>query len=186
MFEMPLHPLFVHFPIVFATMIPFLGILFLIGIKRGYFNPQVWVIVVIISALYAISSLVAVDLGGDDEDIVKKVVAHAALEEHEEAGEMIPWVAGGIFLISLTPLALKYRTRLQLLTILVSALGLAPVIEAGHTGGLLVFEHGAYRAYQKKLKENSKTTAPNKINTQGIQADRHVDENSDDYENFDD
>lgn len=194
MFEMPLHPLFVHFPIVLATMIPFLAIIFLIGIKRGYFNPQVWVVVVIIAALYTISSLVAVELGEDEEDIVKKVVAHAALEEHEEAGEMIPWVAGGIFLISLTPLALKYRTRLQLLTVLVSALGLAPVIEAGHSGGLLVFEHGAPRAYRKKLKPTTDSTTPNKYikkpstgvgNSEDGKTDGHVND-SDEDENFDD
>lgn len=154
MLDLPLHPVVVHFPITLGLLLPIFSIILLVGIKKGMLNPQAWGLASFLAGLYFLTALVAVNLGEDEEETVKPYVIHEVLEEHEEAGDLIPWIAGGIFLLTLTPLALKYRTHLQILTILVSALGVAPLIDAGHSGGKLVYIYGAAAAYPSDIEED--------------------------------
>ena len=52
---------------------------------------------------YSASAFVAVELGEKDEDKVEKVVSERMIEEHEEAGEMIVWIAGTLSSSSSSP-----------------------------------------------------------------------------------
>ena len=100
-----------------------------------------------VALIYTLSALVAVQLGEADEEKVEKVISEKVIEEHEEAGELIPWLAGTLFLVSLAGFSVKYSKRAQLALIVLSLVAVVPLINAGHTGGELVYEHGASIAH---------------------------------------
>ena len=97
MFDLPLHPIAVHFPIVLGVILPVLALVIWWAIKKEYLQQKAWVLVVFLALAYGVSSFVAVELGKEDEDKVEKVVSEKVIEEHEEAGELIPWIASGLF-----------------------------------------------------------------------------------------
>lgn len=147
MFDLPLHPIVVHFPIVLGALLPVLAIVLWWGIKKWQLTPKVWALVSAMALVYSLSAVAAVQLGEVDEDKVEKVVSERVIEEHEEAGELIPWIAGTLFLVSLGGLSVRYSKKAQLGLIALSLVAVAPLIHAGHTGGELVYEHGAAIAH---------------------------------------
>ena len=147
MFDLPLHPIVVHFPIVLGTLLPFLAILLWFGIKKWQLPPKVWALVSAVALVYALSGTAAVYLGEEDEEKVEKIISEKVIEEHEEAAELIPWIAGSLFLVSLGGFTVRYQKHAQVALIVLSLVGVAPLINAGHTGGELVYEHGAAIAH---------------------------------------
>ncbi len=147
MFDLPLHPIVVHFPIALGVTLPFLAILVWWAIKKWQLPPKVWALVSAVALVYSLSAVVAVQLGEADEEKVEKVVSERVIEEHEEAAELIPWIAGTLFLVSLGGLTVKYSKQARLAVIVLSLVAVAPLINAGHTGGELVYEHGAAIAH---------------------------------------
>lgn len=147
MFDLPLHPIVVHFPIVLGTLLPFLAILLWWAIKKWQWTPKVWALVSAVALVYTLSAATAVQLGEEDEEKVEKIISEKVIEEHEEAGELIPWIAGTLFLISLGGLTVKIPKQARLAMIVLSLVAVAPLINAGHTGGELVYKHGASVAH---------------------------------------
>ena len=147
MFDLPLHPIVVHFPIVLGAQLPLLAILLWWAIKKWQWTPKVWALVSAVALAYSLSAVTAVQLGEADEEKVEKIVSEKVIEEHEEAGELIPWIAGALFLISLGSLTVKYSKQARLALIVLSLVAVAPLINAGHTGGTLVYIHGASVAH---------------------------------------
>jgi uncharacterized membrane protein len=158
MFDLPLHPLVVHFPIVLGVLLPLVGFLFWWGIKKEIVPQKVWVLVVAFAFVYSVSAIVAIELGENDEEKVEEVVSGRVIEEHEEAGEAIPWGAGGLFLVSLLGYVRKNSNIFQLALGVLSLIAIFPLAEAGHTGGELVYRYGAAIAHlpsKQQIKFNS-------------------------------
>ena len=147
MFDLPLHPIVVHLPIVLGSLLPVLAILLWWAIKKWQWTPKVWALVSAVALVYTLSATGAVLLGEEDEEKVEKVISEEVIEEHEEAGELIPWLAGTLFLVSLGGFTVKYSKRAQLAMIVLSLVGIVPLVNAGHTGGELVYKHGAAMAH---------------------------------------
>ncbi|MBT5027202.1 MAG: hypothetical protein HOH38_11195 [Nitrospinaceae bacterium] len=147
MFDLPLHPVVVHFPIVLGTLLPVLAFILWATIKKGYLQQRVWVLVAIMALAYGATSLIAMELGEKDEDKVEEIVSERVIEEHEEAAEMIPWVAGTLFLVSFAGLIKKNSHSLRLGLAALSLVALIPLVDAGHTGGELVYQYGAATAH---------------------------------------
>lgn len=147
MFDLPLHPIVVHFPIVLGALLPLLAILLWWAIQKWQWTPRVWSLVSAVALVYSLSAVTAVQLGEADEEKVEKVISEKVIEEHEEAGELIPWIAETLFLVSLGGFTVKYSKQAQMALIVLSLVAVAPLINAGHTGGALVYEHGASVAH---------------------------------------
>jgi len=147
MFDLPLHPVAVHFPIVLGILLPAVALLLWWSIKKEWASPKVWALVVVMTLAYGGSALVAMELGEEDEEKVEKVVSEEIIEEHEEVAEMIPWVAGVLLLVSLTGLLPKYGNKARLALIVLSLVAIVPLIQTGHTGGELVYRYGAATAH---------------------------------------
>ena len=94
------------------------------------------------------SSWLAVETGEQQEDKVEGVVPETAFDAHEEAAEAFLYFAGGVLVISLVGLA---RGRLGQAARLVGTAGALGLVVAGwrvgHSGGALVYRHGAASAY---------------------------------------
>lgn len=147
----PLHPVIVHFPIAFGMLLPFVLIWSHVKAHLSYEQRLAWRPPLILAVLVAICSTVAVETGEDQEEIVEAVVAESALELHEEAGELFQ--RGSILVALVLGLGVAPRVpervsfALRSLALVLSLAVLVPLVQAGHYGGLLVYEHGAARAY---------------------------------------
>ena len=153
MFDLPLHPIVVHFPIVLGSLLPFLGLLLWWAIKKNIMPHSVWVLVMVMALAYGASSIVAVEAGEADEEKVEEIVSERVIEEHEEAGEVIPWVAGALFLVSVAGLVKKNSHAIRLSLVILSFIAIIPLVSAGHTGGELVYQYGAANAHLPKKKQ---------------------------------
>jgi uncharacterized membrane protein len=179
MFDLPLHPIAAHFPIVLGITLPVLALLLWWAIKKEYLQQRAWILVVFLALTYGVSSFVAVELGEKDEDKVEKVVSEKVIEEHEEAGELIPWFATGLFLISLAGFLPKNSHRIRLAMAVLSLAAIIPLANTGHTGGKLVYQYGAANAHLSK--EYKARVGSGKFYAEHAKAQDHEKEDEEDH-----
>jgi uncharacterized membrane protein len=151
----PLHPAVVHFPIALAVLVPAFAVAALVAIRAGWISPRAWIAVVVFQAALVGSAWLALETGEDQEEKVEEVVAERHIEAHAEAAERFLYVAIGAALISATGLLRggiggTGRAATAAAGLAVLAAGVA----VGHSGGELVYQYGAARAY------TSETQAP--------------------------
>jgi uncharacterized membrane protein len=144
----PLHPALVHFPIVLAMLAPLLAAIAFWAIQSGRQPGRVWIAIVILQIAVAGSAWLATETGEREEERVERVVAERHIETHEEAAErFLALAALGIPLAAAGLLAGRIGMLNRALTIALSlgVLGAAGI--TGHSGGELVYRHGAATAY---------------------------------------
>jgi uncharacterized membrane protein len=146
----PLHPAVVHFPIVLVVLLPVVALAGLVIIKRGGPVRSSWLPVVALSAALAGSSWLAVQTGEREEDVVEQVVADSAIHEHEERAELFfPLTLVAMLFVSAGLLQGRPGQVMRGAS-LALALGLMyGGYQVGHSGGDLVYEHGAASAYSQ-------------------------------------
>jgi uncharacterized membrane protein len=148
MFGMPLHPLVVHFPIVLAVLLPISAGVALWAIRKGATPRKAWAVPLAVTSALALSGWVATQTGESQEDRVERVVARGALHGHEESAERFLVLSGVLVLITAGGLARGTVGRAARYVAAAGALGLvAAAIQVGHSGGTLVYRHGAANAY---------------------------------------
>ena len=149
MFDLPFHPIVVHFPIALGVLVPVMGMFLIWAMSSKRANAKSWGIMVFITALYLASAVGAVKTGELDEHNAEELIGRSLVHDHEEAGEKVPWAAGILFVSCLVTYAIS-RNKLswthKLVTLLAIA-GLYPLLYAGETGGKLVYEQGAARIH---------------------------------------
>lgn len=144
----PLHPAVVHFPIVFATLLPISTVLALWAIRRGSAPLRAWAFPLALAVGLAASSWVALETGEAQEERVESVVGDQALHEHEEAAERFMLITGIVMLVAAAGLARgSLGTAARLVASVGSLVVLAAGVQVGAAGGRLVYEHGAASAY---------------------------------------
>ncbi len=144
----PLHPAVVHFPIVLAFLLPLFAIGALIAIRRGARPLRAWSLPLAVGAALTLSSWVAVETGEDQDERVERVVGNAPLEAHEEAAELFLTLSGVLLLVSATGLVRGVVGRAGRITSTLGAIALViAAAQVGHSGGELVYRHGAASAY---------------------------------------
>jgi uncharacterized membrane protein len=144
----PLHPLVVHFPIAFAVLIPVLAAAFVVAIATGLLPARAWLIVVLLQIGLVASTWVAIETGEADEERVERVVADDYIEPHEEAAKRLLIAAGitaALMALGLMPDRLGRSGRLA--GTLAALVVFVSIVKVGHSGGELVYRHGAANAY---------------------------------------
>ncbi len=144
----PLHPAVVHFPIVLAVLAPLLAVALFWAIRTGRAARRAWVGVVALQLVLVGVAWLAMETGEREEERVEEVVAERHIEAHEESAErflllaalVIPLAAAGL-------LAGPFGTVGRALTVALSLAALVAAGAAGHSGGELVYRHGAASAY---------------------------------------
>ena len=66
MFDLPLHPIVVHFPIVLGSLLPVLAIFLWWAINKWQWTPKVWALVSAVALVYSLAAVTAVQLGEED------------------------------------------------------------------------------------------------------------------------
>ncbi len=143
---MPLHPMVVHFPIVFSVLIPIAMATAIIFDKKIKNRKVVWGAIAAFTAVLALSAFVTMKLGGMEEEVVEKVVTESLIENHEELAELFSW--SSLLLLVLTALAF-YRDQMAFkgLALAASLAIFALLVQTADSGGELVYKHNAGAAY---------------------------------------
>ena len=167
----PLHPAVVHFPIVLAILLPLFAIGALVAIRRGARPLRAWSLPLAVGAALTLSAWVAVETGESQDERVERVVGNAPLEAHEEAAELFLTLSGVLLLVSATGLVRGVVGRAGRIAGTVGAIALVvAAAQVGHSGGELVYRHGAASAYAPNPTGTS-TDAP--VSNPDRIADRH-------------
>lgn len=147
---LPLHPILVHLPLGLCMVMPVIALCIALGIRKKLFTAKLWLLVVVLQAVVFGSAFAAMKAGGHEEEKVEKIVAEKFIHEHEEAGETFVMISGIILGIAVLGLFSKksFGQLAIILTVLASIASVILAIEAGHSGGSLVYLYGAGKAYQ--------------------------------------
>jgi uncharacterized membrane protein len=144
----PLHPAVVHLPIALAVLIPAFALLAAVTIHMKGMPPRTWLGVLLLQALLVGSGWLALETGEDQEDRVEDVVAERYIEDHEELAERFQIGAGLALVVVAAGLLPGAAGSIARGAAVVATLAvLAAGIQVGHTGGELVYRHGAANAY---------------------------------------
>ena len=144
----PLHPAIVHFPIVFMILLPIVLAGALWTIKRGAEARRAWTLPVIAAAVLAGSAWLSAQTGEAQEEKVEGVVPESAFDTHEEAANRFILLSLGVLAITAAGLAKGKVGSVARGAALAGALGLVGAgYQVGHSGGALVYRHGAASAY---------------------------------------
>jgi uncharacterized membrane protein len=144
----PLHPAIVHLPIALALLVPLVALFALAATRLGFVPVRGWAFVVLLQGLLVGSAWMAIETGEDQEERVEKVVAERHIEDHEERAERLLIAAGVALVVIGAGLAPGRVGSVARPLGLVLSLGVAALAaDVGHSGGLLVYEHGAAAAY---------------------------------------
>ena len=148
----PLHPAIVHMPLALAVLLPFVVIGALIAIRFGSPAKLAWSLPVIMMVVLAGSTILSVETGEDEEEVVEDVIDHDNIEEHEERAELFRNLSLLTLMIGFVgfvkgKVGAFGRGAGTGLVFLVAFLGW----RTGESGGELVYEHGAANAYIEEL-----------------------------------
>jgi len=144
----PLHPAVVHFPMALAILLPLAALVLLYSIRRGARVRTAWSGMVVGAGLLLASSWLSLQTGEREEERVEEVVAEQAIGTHEELAEQFMVLAGVVFLLSAAGLVSHRAGGWARTAATVGSLLLIPAgIRVGHSGGELVYQHGAASAY---------------------------------------
>jgi uncharacterized membrane protein len=144
----PLHPAIVHFPIVFAVLLPIVAVAALWAIRRGTPVRRAWLFPLVLAAALSVSAFVAVKSGQAQADRVENVVGEGAVHGHEEAAELFLVLSGVLLAVVAVGLAPGVAGRAARTVATLAALGLlAAGYRVGASGGDLVYRHGAASVY---------------------------------------
>ncbi len=144
----PLHPAVVHFPIVLAVLLPLVALGAFIAIRRGARPAVAWGLTLLVLAALVGSSWVATETGEQQEERVEDIVGDAPMHSHEEAAETFLTLAFGVLVISAAGLRRGKIGQAARIAGLAGSLALVGAgWKVGHSGGALVYQHGAAAAY---------------------------------------
>jgi uncharacterized membrane protein len=144
----PLHPAVVHFPVVLAFLLPIFAAGALWTIRRGARVRRAWTIPVALAGALLLSTWAAVQTGEAQEDRVERVVADEPLDAHEEAAESFIVMTTVVVLVMAAGLLPGLAGKSARLLGTAGAVGIvAGAAWVGHSGGQLVYQHGAASAY---------------------------------------
>ena len=155
----PFTPAVVHFPIVLSFLLPLVAFAAIWRIRRGAAMRRAWAVATVFAAALTLSAWASVRTGETDEDRIEDVVPGSSLEAHEEAAER--FLVLSVIVLALTGAGLMGGPAGGIAR-LASALGATGLVAAGalvgHSGGELVYRHGAAAAYATQATDGSDAT----------------------------
>jgi uncharacterized membrane protein len=155
----PLHPAVVHFPIVLSFLLPLVAFAAIWRIRRGVAMRRAWAVATFVAAALTLSAWASVRTGETDEERIEDVVPGSPLDAHEEAAER--FLVLSVIVLAVTGAGLLGGPAGGIAR-LASAMGATGLVAAGvlvgHSGGELVYRHGAAAAYVAQAPDGADAT----------------------------
>lgn len=147
----PLHPAVVHMPLALAVVLPALAVLVAAAIRLKWFPVRTWWVVLLLQAALVGFGYLALETGEDQEEVVEEVIGHDPIHEHEERAERFLWAGAVVLAIVAAGLLPGGAGSVARVVAVLGTLGvMAAAVQVGHSGGELVYRHGAANAYLEK------------------------------------
>lgn len=147
---LPLHPALVHLPLGIVVLLPIVTIVLSLLFWRKSIQKPAFILIALLHGILTISSYVAIETGEDEEKRVQKLVGKEVVHEHEEKAELFASSTLIPLILTLTlfiPAGIKlFQINLGVLFVMQIALVFL-AYDVGHSGGELVYRHGAANAY---------------------------------------
>jgi uncharacterized membrane protein len=151
----PLHPAIVHLPIALAVLTPLVAIAAWGAIRLGLLPARSWAAVVALQLALVLGGWAALETGEKEEERVERVVAERHIEDHEERAEGFETLAAiSLLVMAAGLLPGRVGGAARIAAVIASVAVLAAGIRVGHSGGELVYRHGAAAAYTGDAKTN--------------------------------
>jgi len=148
------HPPMVHFAVALMLTGVLFDILGFILKKESLKHAGFWTILFGVFAVWG-----ATFTGHEAEELVEDAIegtaAYEILEQHEEIGEILPWIVTILGIIR-TFLHLRPNNKIFIAYLLAGILVVGAVGYQGRIGGKLVFEYGVGTKIMEKAKYNNK------------------------------
>lgn len=148
----PLHPAIVHLPIALTVLVPVFALGAIVMIRRGARPLHAWGITTALLAALSLSAWASLATGDGQGERVERIVPETAIETHEEAAEA--FLILSVVLLGVGSFGLMNGRVGNAARLLTTAGTLALVVagyNVGHSGGALVYVHGAASAYTTVL-----------------------------------
>lgn len=150
MSSVPLHPAIVHLPLALALLVPLLAAGVAVMVHRGNLPRSAWAAVLGLQLLLVGTGFAAIQTGEHDEEQVESIVSHDVIHGHEEAAEGFVYTAAALSALFVLGLVLPrpaWRSGAMGLAAVGSLAVAALAVNVGHSGGELVYVHGAAQAH---------------------------------------
>ncbi len=136
---MPLHPMFVHFPIAFFTLFVLLEIIWIFSQKEWVRNSSV--LTLFLGLLFAIPTLLSGEASAENFEKLEQF--ESLIETHETFAKLTVAAFFIAFIIKILLLKMnKLNTKTNWIVIAIALIGLYLLIQTGLKGGELVYKHG--------------------------------------------
>ena len=140
-FDVPLHPLVVHFPVVLILV----SLLFEI-VGRATDGPwwrKASLAMLVIAVVAGIVAGYTGELAADHAEKIQRI-AEDTVDSHGDLAKLSIWLAGGALAARLAEAGMgTLRGVVSLVALLLQLASAVTIGVAGHRGGLLVYRHGA-------------------------------------------
>ena len=134
----PFHPMLVHFPIALLFASVLFDVASTVLTRDSLREAALWLL-----GLGLLGGIVAAIAGGQAEGAAEKAgVAEALIETHETLAYITLGIMAVLFLSRLL-LRNRFSRKALIAYFMMATVGLIAVSATGHTGGNLVYEHGA-------------------------------------------
>jgi uncharacterized membrane protein len=144
----PLHPAVVHFPIVLMFLLPISAGVALWAIRRGVRPLMAWSVPATFAVALTLSSWAALQTGQESGESAEAVVSERVIEGHEEAAELFLFLTGGLMVVTgLGFLRGKPGSVARSASVVAAVAITFAGYRVGHSGGELVYRHGAANAF---------------------------------------
>jgi hypothetical protein len=119
-----------------------------LALWRGWLPVRTWAFVVALNALLVGSAWLAIETGEREEERVEEVAPETAIERHEQRAEAFLWLSAASLAVAGAGLLAGRRGEVARAAAVAASLDvLGAGVRVGHTGGELVYVHGAASAY---------------------------------------
>lgn len=185
--NVPFHPLIAHFPLVLATILPVLVLIFAYMIKVDKMTPRGWILIIGLQLVTTITGYVALETGENEEATVLKVVEKSYVQAHESQAEI--FVGTTVVALALAIGAFFVKKELQFtVQVVVAVVGILAcyfAYKTGKLGGELVYGHGAGSAYSSPKLIEAHPTEVVQPNSEGPKVNESLKTDENDYGNGD-
>jgi len=145
----PIHPLIVHFPVVLSILVPIATLGAFLATRRSGSRRPSWLVAAVLAVSLVATSWLAVATGEQEEERVEAVLSsESPLSRHEARADQFLATAVLVLATTLLGFAPGRLGGVGRAIATAASLALVPMgIRVGHSGGELVYVHGAAQAY---------------------------------------